>query len=424
MILRLLDITPTPILEEEREPIVSRLLQLPWELREPIYAYALEEPVRYARRHGPFCEFSERNTTIPETPPYQIDSPKCQCTRRQGIGLLLANRQIYHEASPLFWSRATFSFGSAETFAEGINADVGKRYRNSILHVRIDHEEYSNINESTLLSMWKALGSCKNLRTLTMDYRLLKQVPDTINIPDSLAHLETFHYFSLRSSYNNIYDCAYKVWGSKLTSEFGQTIPPHLVKSAVGSDFAAFTWNVHLVESWLHKAYLETLRGLVLAKRVCPKDYPRLKRGFDERHNKLLYNLKGGSPVFTVTVYGLPNCKTTHWANTEARRKRRRQWKLEGFNPADEVTPPVVLVKAAKKRGEKELQHKQRQFELAMKEKGIKIRKYKPDPEPEEPWITQRREKHTSKWRTRVRREDRLSKSELLSTDQDEWNEY
>lgn len=392
------------------KPIPSAsLLRLPRELRDIIYALVLHEPIRCARRHGALCDWVGRKTTVPEPPPFYVDDePDCRCSRRRNIGLLRTSRLIYNEASPIFWRQNTFSFTGAASFVEGISDTLGKTCRDFICHLRLDHETSRNVDEQTLLLMWDAIGSCKNLQTLEMNTRLLRPLANVLHLPRSHPHLERFRYFTLTRALGEIYDCAYKVWGNRLFFEHGQTVPPGLMQSIAESG-----WDTGVSLDALSNTFTERLRILVLGKRTCPKDYPRLRRGFNETKNKLAFP---GNPdlEITATVYGLPICKATLAIHAKERQNRMKKWKAEGF-PAKETTPPAVLVKAAKKKRDEELQHKQLKFELTMKEKGIKIRRHKPDPEPEDPRQTKRGEKLKHKWRTRVRQADRLAKTELCT---------
>ncbi|KAJ3959479.1 hypothetical protein N0V92_003927 [Colletotrichum tropicale] len=95
-------------------------LTVPIDIRYQIYKLVLIDPVLlWDKRHKLNCRFKTFNPQKSEPPPFlmtQIDIdedgvltiPDCDCGKREGTNLLLANRQIYEESAPIFWSRNTF----------------------------------------------------------------------------------------------------------------------------------------------------------------------------------------------------------------------------------------------------------------------------------------------------------------------------
>ncbi|KAL4898936.1 hypothetical protein BDW74DRAFT_164227 [Aspergillus multicolor] len=60
----------------------------------------------------------------------------CLCARRQNLGILLASRQIYHEAWPVFWTENTFAFESGRLLAEFLDA-IGAEKRAAIRSISL-----------------------------------------------------------------------------------------------------------------------------------------------------------------------------------------------------------------------------------------------------------------------------------------------
>lgn len=114
----------------------SRLLQLPPELRDIIYWYALVEPSKWNKRHSLKCQF--RNLDAPgETPPFAMSYTSgsrshktteaymycyTHCLRRQGLGLLRTCKQLYEEASPFLWNENTFCFDDPNVFIDTVKS--------------------------------------------------------------------------------------------------------------------------------------------------------------------------------------------------------------------------------------------------------------------------------------------------------------
>jgi hypothetical protein len=248
-----------------------------------------------------------------------------------------------------------------------------------------------------------------------MEVELLR--PLLIVIPDFLLrhpHLELLRYFRIERS-RTVYDAQYRTWGNHLYWEVSQTIPRRLIPSTtnIGLDFSQP--GMYWIFDRLDMQHFERLRYLVFLRQVCPKDYHRLKPGIDESHgNERILNLSPSGMEIAARVYGLPNCKATIAAHREERLGCKEKWKMARLAANQPTTPPAELAKAARMEIEAELQQKQRQFELVMKEKGIKVRKYRPPPNPEERWISKRRDKLRDRRRTLIRGAERWTKAELL----------
>ncbi|KAK7997340.1 hypothetical protein PG989_005380 [Apiospora arundinis] len=111
-----------PMMPGPRRPFA--FLALPPEIRDIVYTYVLlvdDAPRKMDRRHRALCPYAPRdgNTTSFSEPPFMQEywewdksaMPACGCSRRRGLGLLVANRQIHMEAAPRFWASTVFTFG-------------------------------------------------------------------------------------------------------------------------------------------------------------------------------------------------------------------------------------------------------------------------------------------------------------------------
>ncbi|KAH0428164.1 hypothetical protein CcaCcLH18_09178 [Colletotrichum camelliae] len=93
---------------------------VPIDIRYQIYRLVLIDLVlRWDKRHNLNCCYKTFNPRRSEPPPFLMikirinergihTTPYCDCAKREGMNLLLANRQVHEEAAPIFWSRNTF----------------------------------------------------------------------------------------------------------------------------------------------------------------------------------------------------------------------------------------------------------------------------------------------------------------------------
>lgn len=113
----------------------SPLLSLPAELRRPIFRDALRSPPKWDLRHVRGCPHHGTSRFKPEIPPFMLSradhgatsgvtyygeqprmwsaglkSRECRCSFKAGFGLVLASRQCYAEAAPMFYEMNTFCF--------------------------------------------------------------------------------------------------------------------------------------------------------------------------------------------------------------------------------------------------------------------------------------------------------------------------
>lgn len=161
------------------------LLGLPREVRDMIYELVLVEPPKWERRHKATCEWCPRNTKTFERPVFDhwsscscIGDRVCKCIKRS-LWLLCVNKQLHHEAAPIFWMRNTFCFDRANEFVVSVGEALREEYVRLIQHVSIlgvHWEEYQQAswpdccyrwNDNTgSMDMWEALKRCSGLKTL------------------------------------------------------------------------------------------------------------------------------------------------------------------------------------------------------------------------------------------------------------------
>ncbi|KAI0016607.1 hypothetical protein F4780DRAFT_758395 [Xylariomycetidae sp. FL0641] len=121
------------------------LLGCPREIRDMIYAFALRDIERLARRHDALCDFSSTELGVSETPPF-IHQHKlrparpCRCGKRQGLGLLLTCRFVQAEAALIFWAQNVFTFENTRVFYEAVGKTLRPECRSLLRHIIIyDH---------------------------------------------------------------------------------------------------------------------------------------------------------------------------------------------------------------------------------------------------------------------------------------------
>ncbi|KAK1990751.1 hypothetical protein LX36DRAFT_716557 [Colletotrichum falcatum] len=183
----------------------KRLLGLPLELRNTIYRHALVVPPKHSRTHDDDCHFRHNHTAtsiepaaslvlevavdpIPLNFIFSRDRPsQCRCARRPSLNLLLACRQVYREASPVFWSANTFVFDHSDDFTICVGARLRPACRPLLRHVyvaspdRLDHRLRTTRNLISAhavlppgesiprwLQFWGVLKQCRGLRTLAV----------------------------------------------------------------------------------------------------------------------------------------------------------------------------------------------------------------------------------------------------------------
>ena len=167
----------------------SRFLQLPQELRDEIYRYALVEPSKWDKSHVTGCVLRNPNASG-ETPPFKLTAGReniasesrdaveplnaClkSCVRRKGVSLLQVNKQIHQEASPVLWKNNTFCLGRSESMFEALPESVRPKIRKlSIMDVQ--YYGHNLVDTCTTWEIFKTLASMENLVDLEVASRAL-----------------------------------------------------------------------------------------------------------------------------------------------------------------------------------------------------------------------------------------------------------
>jgi hypothetical protein len=175
------------ISREEAWEAPKGLLGLPIELRTLIYECVLLDPPKWDRHHKATCKFCPRDTRSHEIPIFDCFEEcvctlerACDCGLRQGLNLLLVNRQIHAEAAPIFWGQNTFLFQEAAQFAKDVGENLRPAYRAMLGHVSILGTYIDDWQEPYLAhcfmegahmgttAMWEVLTRCEGLKTLEM----------------------------------------------------------------------------------------------------------------------------------------------------------------------------------------------------------------------------------------------------------------
>ncbi|KAI0158227.1 hypothetical protein GGR57DRAFT_40112 [Xylariaceae sp. FL1272] len=188
----------------------SWFMYLPTEVREIIYQYALiDKPLLY-RRHQACCHCSQKKPGRLEEPPF-VDARSspfcrtpaqlvtCSCSKRQSLALMSTCREVYGEASPIFWKNNTFSWSSTDAFVQDISNSM-PMCRYNIQNVCIYHEQgktgaqYPSIAPRRRLpwrnndrprpsvktlppsyaTLWEALKMCRSLSSLDLPFEVVR----------------------------------------------------------------------------------------------------------------------------------------------------------------------------------------------------------------------------------------------------------
>ncbi|KAI1250427.1 hypothetical protein MGN70_007480 [Eutypa lata] len=157
-------------------------LGLPTEIRDQIYSLLIIEPPRLLRRHRPSCSFSHVQPgwgyDFNENPAW-LPLKRCDCAKRQNLGILLVNRCVQADAARAFWSLNVFSFNGTGQFVRDVGLNLRSEYRSFIRHVVIydkrqdfrSKDEFAMVHRPNLdriisSHVWEVIVSCDSLETL------------------------------------------------------------------------------------------------------------------------------------------------------------------------------------------------------------------------------------------------------------------
>lgn len=172
-----------------------RFLDLPRELRDMIYSYALISSItRWEARHLYYCKHRDRTGTS-ERPPFTMNfhekrfylgvqatpgsassSHDCSCARHHtALGLLRTSRQIRAETMKMFYSQNVLYFNDGfelRDFLANLNPECRSVIRHiSLVGINFDASSSSHMRAngtSFQEQVWDALRSCPSLRYLEL----------------------------------------------------------------------------------------------------------------------------------------------------------------------------------------------------------------------------------------------------------------
>lgn len=340
------------------------LLQVPYEIRAIIYAYALTEPILWDRAHSPYCHYQPRDTSTLDIPPFflvgdecdqyddyghhkdhdenpnrDLNMPSgnlprpslCPCARRKGLGLLLLSRQVYKEASPLFWERSTFCFLDVNTFSASVlhflRPSIVERIRSvSIMYAQhfasgmisdIEDDDY----EPAVWGLWNAVARCKNLLKLELPPSCLLDLSDNFvagSLPQrldtvSLTYVEQIADQRGRSIFSwegNVFDCEGQRI-SKASATFVRCFRQASLRKLLSEEL------VHECVRELTTNFIIHVRNVTMRELLGmdphstePQQF-KITPGLNRESNKRAIKLPTGEET-RVTIYGLPLSKRVH----------------------------------------------------------------------------------------------------------------
>lgn len=308
-------------------------LALPGELRNQIYDLTLtSDPPRLYRGHKESCKWYARRPELVPGASWVNDNgrrlPGCRCWARTGLALLLANRQINREASPIFWSQNHFSFSGVDSFTDLVGSALRPQYRQMIPHVTI-YLGPAGRRDMGLppLRFWDVLFKCKGLRTLEIPpYRRRIQESSEMELvyaasaswdrmTRELPYLSNFSWSYIRNrtgmSSNPCITCASR-YPCRITKCFDLTVlsPAQLRRSGPftyeDTDFGCKLWK-HATRTLTKKALapeLDDRLGGTLVGGSRPDEY-RLAAGMIGRKNTFDATLPEAIPTSWTVKFSL-----------------------------------------------------------------------------------------------------------------------
>ncbi|KAL2870583.1 uncharacterized protein BJX67DRAFT_344137 [Aspergillus lucknowensis] len=98
----------------------------------------------------------------------------CLCARRQNLGVLLINRRIYAEASPVFWAENCFAFETAHLLADFLAA-IGPEKCARIRSISLFAPRDNGLDTLNLVKCWPLLRQCTALQELDLEASVLDE---------------------------------------------------------------------------------------------------------------------------------------------------------------------------------------------------------------------------------------------------------
>ncbi|KAH8881907.1 hypothetical protein GQ53DRAFT_466187 [Thozetella sp. PMI_491] len=346
-----------------------QFLTLPRELRDEIYLLALVEPAKWDRQHRPLCQYfpkrHDETTACALVPDDYRQKGGCDCFRRAPLTLLLANRHVYEEAAPLFWSRNTFCWSDVPNFYREVGSILRPGYRRLIRHISLlDIRELHESRDSRVYMcedmgqwelLWGALGQCTALRTLEIspgrvaEYlekrspALGQQAAPGLETLEKLVHLERVVWCNTKRYHLGRVDPFYgnkRLRRSVLVQTRQPAILEHLVDSTttlhdlrqlqtifqIHCEFAIETQLLGRQENLFRMPFQSSEPGFVLQPQMIGK-----RRFF-------LVRLRDGT-LTRIKFHGLPLGAEEFNRQTKIRKKLERQVRVEAARISQEGVP-------------------------------------------------------------------------------------
>ncbi|CAK7567061.1 MAG: hypothetical protein SEPTF4163_005020 [Sporothrix epigloea] len=220
-----MELRPRTLRLQLEPPPAKGFFRLPWEVRQRVYEFCLIEPPKWEKLHKPDCFLVAQDLHSCERPPFInrsiIDTPlpDCQCAKRHSLNVLLVNRQVHHEAAPVFWSRNVFCFTRVGDLSDEIGKKLRQSYRLMLRHLVLliyGCDSLPNKSPRRLLKVfidgvWDTILQCSGLRTLEMSHNFFADNFEHVDrVREHLPHLESLRMTTLM---------AYRIWPRQDQSE-------------------------------------------------------------------------------------------------------------------------------------------------------------------------------------------------------------
>lgn len=387
-------------------PSKPRFLNIPRELRDMIYDYALIEPNYFSRRHDAYCKFRVPGSVDPEKPPFVDTDPNkdCFCTRRQGLGLLLANRQVHDEAAPIFWGRNVHCFRNCYQLAHNIK-QLRKRCREYLRHVQITEPNYPFDHGYTYTAgeVWDHIFLCKNLRILEIEPNLKFCQWIYSKICANLPHLESLVLTRICGYSCLPYDIdpyrRTKIW-VKVT----QNIPLDLCSGPRDAIRDFETSRLVHVSFEVNNKFL----GQPKNHSWYTAEDPVLASHLKDNNNVQTVTLRD-STVLDLPIYGLPNSRATCASRYRQRRFEQNRRKAAGLPSRDDARV-ALLTSEARKKKKIELEYQERLIrEREQRERKVEAEEYREERATAE---SKNRANRAAKKRRKIRKAEKTKQEE------------
>ncbi|KAL4862141.1 hypothetical protein BDV12DRAFT_49423 [Aspergillus spectabilis] len=120
-----------------------------------------------------------------------LSRTECLCARHENLGVLLINRRVYEEASPIFWTENTFVFENGRLLFDFLEA-IGSEKREMIRSIAFYSPNEDPIDMEEVPQCWPLLRQCSGLRHLELDATFLSDLPSVLELSSVRARRVRF----------------------------------------------------------------------------------------------------------------------------------------------------------------------------------------------------------------------------------------